>query len=72
MFEEFAIGISFSPYPVSKEFLVAFLAWLEVSSRITEMSICLAAVTRKHKVRNLKNPIKSDSVCLIIEGVVAQ
>ncbi|CAG8686147.1 20839_t:CDS:2 [Dentiscutata erythropus] len=42
--------MGFSPYSASRELLAAFLAWLEASSRVAEILICLAAVARKYKL----------------------
>ncbi|CAG8759295.1 8333_t:CDS:1, partial [Racocetra fulgida] len=40
-----------------------------VSGRATEVAICLSAVAREHKVRNLCDPTKESAVRLIVEGI---
>ncbi|CAG8538989.1 20956_t:CDS:2 [Dentiscutata erythropus] len=43
-------------YPASNELLVAFLAWLELSKRTSEMPTCLAAIAREYKVIDVVVP----------------
>ncbi|CAG8760826.1 20095_t:CDS:1, partial [Dentiscutata erythropus] len=58
VFVGFALWLGLPPYPASNELLAAFLAWLELSKRVSEMPICLAAIAREHKLRGLVDPTK--------------
>ncbi|CAG8498484.1 3505_t:CDS:10, partial [Scutellospora calospora] len=66
---EYLMDTGFVPYPASRKLLAAFLVWLEVSGRISEMPTCLAAVAREHKLRNLMDLMKGSSIHLIVEGI---
>ncbi|CAG8683357.1 3259_t:CDS:2, partial [Dentiscutata erythropus] len=41
--------------------------FLELSKRVSEMPICLAAIARKHKLRGLVNPMKGSQIQMIVE-----
>ncbi|CAG8749805.1 19122_t:CDS:2 [Dentiscutata erythropus] len=50
------------PYPATNELLAAFLAWLNLSKRVSEIPTCLAAIAREHKVRGLVDPTKNSQI----------
>ncbi|CAG8579700.1 16104_t:CDS:1, partial [Dentiscutata erythropus] len=58
VFENFANWEGYEPYPASRELLAAFLAWLESTGRLSELTVCLAAIAREHKLRDLEDPTK--------------
>ncbi|CAG8711890.1 23926_t:CDS:1, partial [Dentiscutata erythropus] len=69
VFDSFAHWVGLAPYLASRELLVAFLAWMELLDRSTEIQACLAVVAREHKVKGFKDPTKGSSVCLVVEGI---
>ncbi|CAG8506026.1 7452_t:CDS:1, partial [Dentiscutata erythropus] len=67
MFENFASWGGYRPYPASRELLAAFLAWLEMTGKLSDVMICLAAVAREHKMKDLEDLTKGGSTCFLVE-----
>ncbi|CAG8712982.1 27419_t:CDS:2, partial [Dentiscutata erythropus] len=68
-FLEFSVEVNHMPLPALFSTVMAFLAWLEMSGRVSELTGCLSVVSRAHKVLNLHDPTKDSSVLYVVNGI---